>query len=191
MQYHAIFRLYLFMADPTKPGKGKNMSITRIALTLLLLAFIAGCAPVISEETMRTVDRSVRFQDIVKDPGAFKGRPVVFGGTIIDTENREGTTVIEVLQEGLNSQLRPVEPNESAGRFLAEIDGFRDPAIYAPGKGITIAGEVTGTERRKLGKGSYSYPVIKTREHYLWEDRRYDPGPRIGIGIGLGYTHID
>src|SRR3972149_11885487 len=99
MQYHAIFRLYLFMADPTKPGKGKNMSITRIALTLLLLAFIAGCAPVISKETMRTVDRDVRFQDVVKDPGAYKGRQVAFGGTIIETENRESTTVREVREE--------------------------------------------------------------------------------------------
>ena len=167
------------------------MHKTIIAVAVMFLALTAGCAPVISKDTLKTVDRDIRFQDVVKDPGAFTGRSVAFGGTIMDTENREGTTVIEVLQEGLNSQLRPVAPDESAGRFLAELEGFRDPAIYAPGKGITIAGEITGTERRKLGKGSYNYPVIKTREHYLWERRGYDPEPRIGIGIGLGYWHID
>lgn len=163
----------------------------KIKIALIALLFAAGCAPVISKDTLKTVDREIRFEDVVKDPGAFTGRSVVFGGTIISTENREGTTVIEVLQEGLNSQLKPVTPEESAGRFLAEIEGFRDPAIYAPGRGITVAGELTGAERRELGKGSFNYPVIRSREHYLWEVRGYDPGPSIGIGIGLGFWNVN
>lgn len=168
------------------------MRYLRPLVFIICLALI-GCAPVISKETLNTVDRSITFEEVIKDPSAHTGKGVVFGGTILDTENREDNTVIEVLQEGLNARLRPVVPEESAGRFLVSFKGFRDPAIYSKGRGITIAGKVTGTEQRKLGKGTYTYPVIEPVEHYLWDRRTYgrDGDVGIGIGLGFGYTHID
>lgn len=166
----------------------KNLKKLIYAASLFL---IAGCGPVISEETLKTVDRAVRFEQVVKDPDAYKGRQVVFGGTILNVENGTEATYIEVLQEGMNSQLKPVDQDASRGRFLAEYKGFKDPAIYSPGKRLTVAGVVTGARTRELGKGTYKYPVIEAREDYLWEPRGYDRGPSIGIGIGLGYTHID
>lgn len=164
-------------------------------LALALAAFAAGCGPVISKEVLKGVDRGIAFREVAGDPEAYIGRSVVFGGTILKTENTEGgATVIEVLQEGLNSQLKPVDTDSSEGRFLAEFEGFKDPAIYAPGKGITVAGKVIDADKRPLGKGTYTYPVIRPAEAYLWErGRGYGGEPSIGIGIGLGfgYTHID
>ncbi|MBI1910540.1 MAG: Slp family lipoprotein [Deltaproteobacteria bacterium] len=166
-------------------------NIFRIFMLLAVFTVVYGCGPVISKETLKQVDRNVTFEEVSKNPTQFIGKKVAFGGTIINTENEENRTLIEVLQEGLDYRLKPVEPAESAGRFLVAFDGFKDPAIYSKGKRITIAGTITGVEDRKLGQITYKYPVIKPDEHRLWIPRTYEREPSIGIGIGLGYTHID
>jgi len=154
----------------------------------IAVALIAGCAPVISEGVLETVDRSIEFRAVASDPSAHAGKRVVFGGTIILVENLEGATVMEVVQEGLNSQLKPVAKDESAGRFLVRFGEFKDPAVFGVGKRITVAGVVKGSETRPLGKGTYRYSVIEPNEYYLWERSDYDRGsPRIGIGLGLGF----
>lgn len=168
------------------------MNSAKMLIIAAVLLVIAGCGPVISENVLKTVDRDIEFRSVAADPDRYNGKSVVFGGTILNIENLEGVTVMEVVQEGLNSQLKPVERNESAGRFLVKFDRFVDPAIFSAGKRITVAGVVTGTETRPLGKGNYRYPVIEPKEHYLWEPSDYDSSsPRIGIGIGLGYWHVD
>lgn len=161
-----------------------------LLLSALAAVLISGCAPVISKETLGTVNRGLGFGEVASRPADYVGASVVFGGTILETRNEEGRTVVEVLQEGLDSRLRPSERGESEGRFLVEFEGFRDPAIYSRGKRITVAGEVIGTERLSIGRGTYDYPVIQPREHTLLDPPSYDPGPRIGIGIGLGYTRV-
>ncbi len=161
-------------------------TVVRYTLLLLCLAFVAGCGPVLSDGTLKQVDREVSFVQVIKDPASFTGRKVVFGGAILGVENLADRTVVEVLEEGMNSQLKPVDPDKSAGRFLVSYDGFKDPAIYMPGKLITVAGTITGAEKRKLGKGSYTYPVIKPIETYLWRETNYSDEPRIGIGVGIG-----
>lgn len=165
----------------------------KVLLIAAFLALLAGCGPVISEETLKTVDRDITFREVIANPDQYRGKSVVFAGTIINVENLENRTEMEVVQEGVNSQLKPVDRGESAGRFLVRFDQFMDPAIFSAGKRITVAGVVTGTETRPLGKGTYRYPVIEPKEHYLWEPSDYDSGgsPRIGIGIGLGYWHVD
>jgi outer membrane lipoprotein len=169
------------------------MNSAKLLIIAAVMFLVAGCGPVISENVLKTVDRGIAFRSVVEDPARYNGKSVVFGGTILKVENLEGVTVMEVVQEGLNSQLKPVERDESAGRFLVKFDRFMDPAIFSEGKRITVAGVVTGTETRPLGKVNYRYPVIEPKEHYLWESRDYDTyaWPNVGIGIGLGYTHID
>ncbi|MDO8427317.1 MAG: Slp family lipoprotein [Deltaproteobacteria bacterium] len=167
------------------------MRNTAISLLLLIiLAVFAGCAPVISEEALKDVDREINLGDVIKDPEGYAGKGVVFGGTIISAENLENRTILEVIQHGMNSRLNPVYTEESAGRFLVDFPGFKDPAIYANGKRITVAGKIKGVEEKKLGKGTYRYPVVEPKEHYLWPRQGYGE-PSIGIGFGIGYTHID
>lgn len=158
-------------------------------LILCSIALFSGCAPVISKETLDTADRNVRFADTVKNPDLYAGKTIVLGGIIVNVENQEKRTVMEVLQEPLGYQLKPSSPEESQGRFLAVFDGFRDPAVYGKGRPITVAGAVKGAEERTLGKMLYRYPVIEVKEHYLWSRPGYGGEPSIGVGVGLGFTH--
>ncbi|MBI5561414.1 MAG: Slp family lipoprotein [Deltaproteobacteria bacterium] len=152
---------------------------------LLVLSILAGCAPVIPRETLQTVDRAITFKAVMDEPEGFIDATVLFGGAIISIENQGGSTVIEVMQQPLNRRLRPVKPGESAGRFLAVFNGFKDPAIYLPGRFLTIAGKVKAPHIQNIGKMPYRYPVIETIDHHLWSTPEYT-GPAFGIGLGFG-----
>lgn len=169
---------------------GLHASIKTLVAAAALLA-LAGCGPVLSRETLGQTDRGLGFEQVIKDPAAYTGKTIVLGGTILGIENREGTTVVEVLEQEMNSRLMPVDPESSAGRFLVEFDGFKDPAVFTNGKLLTVAGTITGVRKRRLGGSTYTYPVIRPVEHYLWKRRGYGGGPRIGIGLGIGITHVD
>ncbi len=157
--------------------------------TLLLLALLltSGCAPVISQKTLESVDRGIRFSDLVKEPDKYRGQKVVLGGTIVSIENREEKTEIEVLEQPLNYQLKPTDPERSEGRFIAVFEGFKDPALYSRNRRITVAGVFKGVVKRKLGEMDYSYPVVEPQEHYLWRSPYGEPSVGVGVGIGFGF----
>ncbi len=157
--------------------------------TLLLLSVILfyGCAPVISQETLKSVDRGIKITDLVKHPEKYRGREVVLGGTIASVENMADKTEVEVLDQPMDRRLKPVDPERSEGRFIAVFDGFKDPALYSRNRRITIAGVFKGVVKRKLGKMDYEYPVVESREHYLWRTPYGEPSLGVGVGIGIGF----
>jgi outer membrane lipoprotein len=94
-------------------------------------------------------------------------------------------TWIEILQKPLDSKQRPQYTDVSYGRFFIHFPDFRDPAIYAPGREITIVGEVEGVRIQKIREMDYSYPVIIPKESHLWQPQSMT-GPFFNIGIGVG-----
>ncbi|HLC17955.1 MAG TPA: Slp family lipoprotein [Thermodesulfobacteriota bacterium] len=164
-------------------------SATKIVFIICSLFLIYGCAPVISKAALEGADRGLGFSELSKEPSLHTDKTVVLGGTVIGVENLEDRTVVEVMEAPLTARLKPVTGDESAGRFLVEFEGFRDPVIYR-GRLITVAGTVKGVEERTLGKMPYRYPVIRPVEHYLWR-RGEETGPRLGIGLGIGVIHTN
>src|SRR3990172_7644873 len=152
---------------------------------LLLLTSLISCAPVISPEVLKTVDKTITFEQILTNPDAYKNKMVLLGGTIIKTINLPDETLIEVIQQPLNRGNMPKDPEASKGRFIIVFKEFKDPAIFSPGRLITVAGEVIGSQTRPLGETNYNYPLLTPKEYYLW--RPYE-GPSIHIGVGVGTT---
>jgi len=150
--------------------------------------FVVSCAPVISDKTMREVSPNVRLDTLLPEPAHYVGVTVLLGGEIIETQPLPGKTVIMVLERSLGWKGRPEPDGSSSGRFIVWASGFLDPAIYRPGRLITVAGRVTGKEERPLGKIRYTYPVIEKKELYLWPVEAQSPGPRFRLGIGVGKT---
>ena len=156
-------------------------------ITLLILLWLAACASTISPEVLKDVDQSIRFEALLKDPDASQGKTVLFGGDIIKTENSPDKTLIVVLQRSLNSDKKPGGGDRSAGRFIVSVPGFLDPAIFQPGRQITVVGVVAGKEVRALDDIEYSYSVIDKRHLYLWQRKSaIDTGPRVYFGFGVG-----
>lgn len=151
----------------------------------LLFAVLTACAPVISQGVLKTVDRTIAFEQIMKNPDAYKGKAVLVGGTILKITNLPDKTLIEVIQQPLDRRNMPESPENSKGRFIVVFKEFKDPAIYSPGRLITVAGEMIGSQARPLGETNYNYPLLSPIEYYLWKPYG---GPDIHLGIGIGTT---
>ena len=160
-----------------------------LALAVLLLS-PACTPPVISPATLQQVDQTITIDQLWQRPGAFIRKNVLLGGEIIETRNAADMTSIMVLAFRLDYSKRPVTGTVSGGRFIVRQPTFLDPAIYRPGRKITVAGIVVGEKSLPLGEITYRYPVIENRELYLWPEEEYprqQPAVRFGVGIGVGF----
>jgi len=157
-----------------------------VFLGIFLLFLTTGCASVISKQVLDSVDRSITFQNIKADPDRFIGKTVLMGGQIVATTVKKDETWIEIIQKPLDWNNRPENTDQSYGRFLVLFQGFMDPAIYAAGREITVAGEIKGKRTLPLDTIEYTYPVLTPKEHHVWKPEETSRGLPISIGIGVG-----
>jgi outer membrane lipoprotein len=143
---------------------------------LLLLALFSGCTP-ISKELRAQADRTLSFQQVSKNPEAVKSKIVIWGGEIIDTTNqKDGTTLIVVLQRPLDWMEEP-KFQGSEGRFIILVEGYVDPYVFKRGRRLTVAGEILGRKVMRLGELEYPYPLLQSKQLYLWGEYYYSPYP--------------
>jgi outer membrane lipoprotein len=146
---------------------------------MMAVVWLSGCAHVISTDIIEQVNTDIEFTSLLKAPQDYQGQMVLLGGIIVNTVNRADGTLLEVYQTRMDSTTgKPIDVDESQGRFLALYEGFLDGAIYRKGRKVTIAGIVTGERVMKIGQVDYHYPYLVIKEIYLWkEDQRYEPYP--------------
>jgi outer membrane lipoprotein len=149
--------------------------------------FLTACAKAIPPEALTNVDHAISFKDLNKNPEAFTGKTILLGGTIVLTENEPKKTTLIILQHDLDSDFKPINNDDSEGRFMVTVPEFLDPAIFAEGRRITAVGTVTGRETRPLNGIPYVYPVIEKTYLHLWpHEYVVDSKPRVYLGIGIG-----
>jgi outer membrane lipoprotein len=150
----------------------------RVRLALLGLA-LAGCATAaaVPDELLDTVDRSLTLAALRQAPEPPVGARVMLGGEILATIPRPGETEVEVLGRRLRDGGAPEWSDVSDGRFLFRTTRFLDPAVYAPGRRVTVVGSVTGAETRRIGELPYRYPVLAAERIVLWPRPVARPGP--------------
>jgi outer membrane lipoprotein len=147
-------------------------------LFLVFIFLLSGCAHVISKDLRIKSDPSLTLGQVRQNPDAFKEKLVIWGGEIIETVNqRDGTTQIEVFQRPLGWRGEPKETSYSEGRFLVLADPYLDPYIFRRGKRITVGGEIIGEKNKPLGEMEYRYPVVSSKQIYLWPEYYYQPYP--------------
>jgi outer membrane lipoprotein len=150
----------------------------------LVMALFA-CAPAFSPQSLNRVETNITFQALLRDPDQYRDRTVMYGGEIIQIWMEANETWVEVLQKPLDWENRPQGTDVSYGRFFILFPGFQDPAIYAPGRKITVIGEVQGKRVDKIKDLDYTFPVILSRESHLWQPESTS-GPSFHFGIGIG-----
>ena len=135
----------------------------------LLLFIIAGCAGPISPEVRKEADKNLEFVKVLEKPSSFRGSVVIWGGVIMRVVTRSGGSDLFLWETPLDYRGRPGGRENSEGEFIARTSESLDPKIYARGRRITVAGEITGEELGSSNDRPYLYPVIKIRESHLWE----------------------
>ena len=152
-----------------------RVGVSLLIFGLLFLLF-QGCLP-ISKQLRAQADRTLSFQQVSQNPEAYKGKIVIWGGEIIETINqKDGTTLIVVLQRPMDWMEEP-DLRRSEGRFILLVEGYVDPYVFRRGRRITIAGEIVGRKVMRLGELEYPYPLVRSKQIYLWGEYYYYPYP--------------
>jgi outer membrane lipoprotein len=161
-------------------------------LFLLVVATLLGaaaCAPAVSKQSLGLVDPGLTFEALHQDPDRHVGRYLLLGGVIAAVRGSDsGGSEMELVQFPTNHRGKIISTDHSAGRFIVRDNAFRDPAIYYPGRLVTLVGQVAGSRFGRLGEVDYLYPVLTAHELRLWPPEEY-PGTspvHFGIGIGIG-----
>jgi len=143
-------------------------------LSLLIVGaalLLQGCSYAISSDVARTADRSITFDKFQAEPSSHKGKTVIFGGLIVQSRNVKTGMLIEIDQKELDYWGKPRRTVRSGGRFIVFQPRHLDVLVYAPGREITVAGEVMGEEQKVPGAAIPSYLLLRNRELKLWPGR--------------------
>jgi outer membrane lipoprotein len=161
----------------------------RLHLLVLIsvLFIVTACTPPLSRPSLDLVDPGITFAELLRDPDRHIGRYLLLGGTIaaVRIDNGEGSE-LEVVQMPTDRGGRITTTSSSAGRFIARDDALRDPAIYHPGRLVTLVGRVEGSQTGRIGERDYRYPVLTVHELHLWRPGEHPDASRVRFGIGIG-----
>ena len=105
---------------------------------------------------------------------------VRWGGIIIDVENEEDFSLVQVLFYPLNYSGRPQLNAPHGGRFVIKSTEFFDPVVYAKDKEISVVGTLDGDIQCTVGKKIIRVPLIQSMAVHLWPKRQnnyYGYGP--------------
>lgn len=94
----------------------------------------------------------ITYPQASRDLNQYKDTSVRWGGVIIDVDNEENFTLVQVLSYPLNYYGRPQLSKSAEGRFVIKSSEFLDPAVYAKDREITVAGKLEGNIQRMIGK---------------------------------------
>jgi outer membrane lipoprotein len=141
-------------------------------MTVACFFVVAACAPGNLKRIKSEIDEEITYEAVIMTPEAVVDKLVLWGGVIIGAKNTKDGTMLEILQKPIDMETRPRNVDQSDGRFLALHDGYLDVAIYAEGREVTVAGTIKGKKTLPLGEIEYDYPLIATREVYLWPERK-------------------
>ena len=142
----------------------------------------AGCATVVFEAAERSVDVA---PEQVSRTDQVVNYMVVWGGQIITVQNLGNSTELEVLSYPLNSRNVPLIQREPTGRFIAACPGFLEPMTYAPGRFVSLAGQLRGVRKGRVEQHAYSHPVVESTQIHLWPVDTSSWRPRFSFGIGI------
>jgi outer membrane lipoprotein len=135
-------------------------------LCIFFLAGLSGCAHSISENAMAKVDREKTFSAVMKNPEAYIGSRVLWGGVVENIQQEPGETKLIVSQAPLNQGGYP--QTEAADReFVAHTSRPLDPQFFHRGSEITLVGEIDALEKSRLG-GDDTFPVVRIIEIHAW-----------------------
>lgn len=151
--------------------------------TFLLLLLLNGCMnlpPAIKDAPVVDINYSQAKQSI----NSYKDALVRWGGEIIDVENEQTYSLVQVMYYPLNYYGRPQTSEANEGRFVIKSPEFLDPAIYTKKKEITVAGKLSGEIERTVGKKTVRVPLITSTIIHLWPE--IDRNSYYGYG-GYGY----
>lgn len=156
-----------------------------LVLLIILLSLTAGCASVKFDTGGREIAKISPAQALNE---ARDNVAVIWGGRIVAVHNLQHTTEIEVLSYPLSNGHQPKIKSAPGIRFLAIFRGYLEPINYAPGRYISLFGELQGTTELMAGSHKLRAPVMRAEQLHLWDENPDRWQNRVNFGVGIGVT---
>ncbi|MFK7890260.1 MAG: Slp family lipoprotein [Granulosicoccus sp.] len=156
--------------------------------SLFTVLFLASCASGPIKPEVELADLSVkelRAGIVERQVTELPSSNVLWGGLILNTQNLEDGSQIEVMAYPLDRRQRPMLAREPHGRFLVRYDSFLEPLDYAEGRAISLSGEIAGITDGTVGEATYQYPTVVATDLHLWREDELHNKPRLLFGIGV------
>jgi len=141
--------------------------VVRGLLAGLAIAVLSGCVSVpdaIKGTSPTPQDDLVR---VMSAPSLYVGQEARFGGKVVDVQNQQGKTRLEIAAVPLDSGARPILGEPSVGRIFADVNGFLDPVDFR-NQLVTVVGPITGTADGKIGNAPYKFMVMQANGYKRW-----------------------
>ncbi|NOQ35034.1 MAG: hypothetical protein GQ569_03970 [Methylococcaceae bacterium] len=139
----------------------------KYSLLLAILLFLTACSN-LSPAIKNAPKMNLKLEQVQQNASYYEGSPVRWGGTIIEVENNNDSSRIQILSYPLNYYGRPQLAKKQGGRFIIQSKKFLDPAVYKKDAEITVAGILYGKIEQLVGKKILKLPLITVKETYLW-----------------------
>ncbi|HFK3155726.1 Slp family lipoprotein [Citrobacter sedlakii] len=118
---------------------------------------IKGTSPTPQDDLMR----------VMNAPQLYVGQEARFGGKVVDIQNQQGKTRLEIATVPLDSGARPILGEPSRGRIYANVNGFLDPVDFR-GQLVTVVGPITGSVAGKVGNTPYNFMTMDVTGYKRW-----------------------
>lgn len=124
---------------------------------------------------------------VVEDPARWMNEPVLWGGMILEVENFERHTEIEMLAYPLDAKQAPRLELADEGRFIAVLPGYVEAKDYPLGRFVTLTGSISGERRGSLRNAPYVWPEVAVERVHLWPRDFREPKARFSVGVGVRF----
>lgn len=130
----------------------------------LLLGACTTLPPAFDDEKTKDIS----YSQVSADLDSYQDATIRWGGVIVDIEDDENFSWMQVSYYPLDYYGRPVLDKPSEGRFVIKTEKFHGATPYAADREITVVGVIDGKIERKIGDKYISSPLIKTTAIHLW-----------------------
>lgn len=164
-------------------------TISLIVFSILLSA-CSSLPPAIEDAPLYDLSYKEASQNTAK----FREAAIRWGGVIVEVDNEQNFSLMQVLYYPLNSYGRPMLDQPSEGRFVVKTSEFLESTIYTKNSEITVAGQLKGDIERTIGKKVMHLPLVSSSVMHIWPDyyNGYN-GPYNyyygGFGVGPYYPY--
>ena len=121
----------------------------RFLLLLLVLGFVAGCAPsMLSSSSREWAKGKVAGPEVFARPADYEGERYILGGVILGVRQEPGQATLRLLAYPLDRSLYPETDKSSLGVVTVLWSGGPLSTLFIPGNRLTVVGTILSSPGR-------------------------------------------
>lgn len=130
----------------------------------LLISACSVLPPAFKEEQITDIS----YKRVGEDLASYKNTVVRWGGVIVNVENEDNYSLMQVLFYPLDYYGRPELNKPSEGQFVIKSTNFLDPKAYAANREVIVVGVIDSEIESIIDNKNIHIPLIKSKGIYLW-----------------------